>query len=139
MRREIGHALTAEVPEGWLVGESEGLIELEPPSGDGAIHISVVRKTEPGPPTEMEARALLEYFPVWASASWTSEIIVDPTVREVSATGECVDGEGRTWDVASRVTESRGLVFSFNTDAPEGGQRQQARRILETIQGLEVD
>ncbi len=133
MKRDLGHGLSAELPETWVVREAGDLIEAEPPSRGGAVHISVLRRTLEREPDDGEARTLIEHFPVWRDAVARGKIVI---AARGAAFGTCIAADGAHWDVGAQVARRRALVFTYNAGSSLGPEREEARRLFLSLDGL---
>jgi hypothetical protein len=124
-----------EVPDNWLRSESDGLIELQPPSPVGAIHMRVLTRTRDSAVRQGEAALLAADFARKQGAAVGTD-------RERTANGQLIaslsfvdtDASGpRYWDVQVRVWRERALVCSYCHDGLHVPERQQALAILSSI------
>ena len=134
MKRALGHGLSAELPDAWAVRETEDLIEAEPPSREGAVHITVLRRTLDQEPDEGEATALIEHFPTWRDAAIRGDIA---TVANGTAFGTCIAADGAHWDVGAKVARERALVFSYNAGSSLATEREEAATLFLSLDGLD--
>lgn len=148
MRCHLGHGLTGELPAGWDIRNDEDFVELELPDGLGAVHISILRRPVPRlsgllrrgprPPKPGEAEKLMGIFPPWREARERGPVESTSTASELRAHGQCVDTKGTHWDIGVRVGRTRALVFSFTPENPDGPERELARQLFTSIDGLEI-
>jgi hypothetical protein len=137
MRKPLGAGITAVVPMTWIVGISDGVVEVHSPTLSTVVHISIFRRTVTSDPRAGEARKMVESFPIWAARGTTHGAIVEtPGTQEVTAFGSCIDENGATWDIGAKVGRVRALIFSFTSSTPTAVERSYARKLFESVDGL---
>jgi hypothetical protein len=133
-RRQLGHGISAEVPEGWTVRQPDRTIDLIPPEGEAGVHISVFRRKTETAPQQGEASGLVERFPVWADGTDRVGPSEEREGDQLVATGSCIDSDGRSrWEIGSRVGSTHAIVYSYNDDGKRDDLRAAARAILASI------
>jgi hypothetical protein len=120
----FGGAFCAEVPSGWSAAEDGDVVELEPPSRAGAAHFSVLAR-----PGDGEAAALVRRFADGRGAG-------DAEISKRGAGGAETafeDRDGHYWLVATWVTPTRAVLFTYNDDGGDDEARAEARAVLESV------
>jgi hypothetical protein len=114
------------------------IIEMEPPSRNGALHISVIRRrSEPRDPVAGEATRLLKNQPAWLnrmSSNDPTEVLENGSLR---AFATCVGPEGHHWDLAVLLGRIRAAVTSYNTSEPKSPERAVAQAIVLSLTNLD--
>lgn len=121
-----------EIPAGWEATDDGEVIEIAPPGGAGAAHVSSMRRTEPRPAEEGEADEQLDRF------------LDGRELLEIDREPERAHGEGRIaiarytvgeqprhWVVAIVVTAERALLCTFNHSGDGARHEADARRMFE--------
>jgi hypothetical protein len=114
------------------------IIEMEPPSRDGALHISVARrKTEPHDPVPGEALQLLRSNPAWRDRMRSTDPVESSDGGSLRAFADCVGPEGQHWDFAVFVGRSRAIISTYNTADPASPERAMAQQIVLSLANLD--
>lgn len=120
-----------EVPGTWQVHDLPGLIEITPPQGNGALHISVLNRTKAGEVTPDEASTIVEASPARQSLPTINVI----ALQQNAAEAEFVDKTGMAWLVRVKVSQARAIVSTFSYARDEALLRQEA---LASMQSIEI-
>lgn len=124
-----------EIPDGWTLNEPGDLIELVPPGGDGALHISILERERTDPPSDQEARELVEWFRDRRGGEGKIDAEVDKNGASLARTAfEVVtDGESVGWTVVAKVWSSLAVLASYCFAAARKGVADGVETILESI------
>jgi hypothetical protein len=125
-----------EAPEDWTIAEPGDLIELLPPDEDGALHISLYKREAQGPPSEAEARSLLEWFCRNKGVEVEAEVGCRPGEARASCRFEIADADVVSeWQAVVLVWAHRAVLATYNGE-PATQSTMQAGDILNSIESL---
>jgi len=131
----IDSAINADIPAKWSARQADNVIELEPPSGDAAVHISVLRRRTEKKPKAGQALALVRSFVMWNEAESANPPTEVWEGSELVAKGSCGEpGSRRRWDIAVRMGHRRLLIFSYTDDGSEDLARREAEILFSSIE-----
>jgi hypothetical protein len=129
MRWEWPGYFSLDVPEGWEVQQSQGLVDIVPPSGTGSATISVVWRSSEAPAGKAAAELLLRDF---AQKQGTDEF---GEISEVSSNTLRGDfrAAGLLWDVLVTVADDLVIRCSYCHSGEDKSTRELALRMLESV------
>ena len=133
MRYRWEGRLTVDVPEDWEVVEPGDLIEILPPDGTGALHISLYNRERTEPPTEAEARSLLEWF--CRSKGGQPDFVIEsrPDETRASCRFEILDDDDVVgWKAIAIVWIHRAVLATYNGELSTKAASR-AEVVLESI------
>src|SRR3954449_9382385 len=119
------HRFLVDVPDHWKLDERDGVVEATAPDGLQVVQVSILRRSEVGPPSDELAASVAEY--------WVRSFNVDPPVtvrtlpdgaREATCgfDGDSQDGRS-TWSFRALVDERLAVRASLaQMDAAIGAE-----------------
>lgn len=131
--------LEFEVPSSWRVGEVDGAVEILDAEGEGALHLSLLRRTKTESLSESDARLLVDSFASnnglapdgsVCSTVQTSEARAIGPFRPIRPTAETP----LHWLVGCVVWPNRAVRASYCTDSVDAERLKEATAIIESIQ-----
>jgi hypothetical protein len=133
------------VPEGWTAtsDREHTFFELQPPSRDAAVHVSVYRRTEPRPLADGDAETLLMKFVARRPTEGSPQVVAPPPVGdEHRAFARYVnrDDGGQLWEwfAACILWPSAMLICSCNGKPGNGVLRDAETMIASIFEGTAV-
>ncbi len=127
-----------EVPSTWSVSEIEGAIEILDAERQGALHLSILKRTKTDAPSELDARLLVESF-----ATNNGLVAKAPATATLKASEARVTGSFRPsqpteetplhWLVASVVWPYRAVRVSYCTDSLSAENQKSATAIIDSV------
>ena len=138
MRYVWKNLITADVPADWVINEPGDVIELVPPTEDGALHISILERDRDAPPRSEDARELVDWFKERRGADASTHVETGsdgiPVGRAEFVVAE--DGEPMRWLVVAKVWAPVAALVSY-CSGPESRQRTAAvEEIISSIQAV---
>ena len=130
------------VPPSWRVSEQDGVLELAPPSPDGAAHFSLLKRSVSGLPTSRDARALIGNFALHQQLRVVGDIafIESPAGVRATALLERIPPEPtepRYWQLLVLICEHVALRATFCGDEPTSASFATARQLLQQVGPVE--
>jgi len=137
-RRSWEPFFTVDIPDDWQVTEADGIVEAAGP--DEALQVSVLRRSNAGPPTAAEAESVAGY--------WADKLSLEPRIETVAFADRAVawfDVRAGTWRRRVRwlfrtdVLESHAVRASVNQIGPAigAGLGEQVLRAVVAFPGSE--
>jgi hypothetical protein len=129
MKWNLPGYFSLDVPHGWEVQQSEGLVQIVPPRGTGSATISVVRGSSEAPAGKAAAELLLRDF---AQKQRTTKL---EEIREVSSNtaGGSVRAADLLWDVVITVADDLVIRCSYCHGGEDHGTRELALGMLASL------